>query len=245
MGSAAGVQVIRWCGQQARTGPWRGDRDVAYLSPLAGGSAPSVAFVHRCLDQLAADGFTRVVTTALGPLEQPGFLAAGFRVQERLRVLTHDLGRLPPAAPPHRGEWRMRACRPADVEAVLVVDHLAFADFWRLDRSGLDDAVSATPRVRFNVAWQPETDQVIGYAVTGRAGRRGFLQRLAVHPDHQGAGVGRALVLDGLRWLRRWRAEQAVVNTQLDNSAALALYQSVGFYQEPPGLLVLSAGLRP
>lgn len=245
MGSAAGVQVIRWCGQEARTGPWRGERGVAYLSPLAGSPAPSAAFVHRCLDQLAADGFTRVVTTALGPLEQPAFLAAGFRVQERLRVLTHDLGPLPADASPHGGEWRLRASRPADLHAVLAVDHLAFTDFWQLDRSGLDDAVSATPRVRFQVAWRRETGQVIGYAVTGRAGRRGFVQRLAVHPDHQGLGVGRGLVLDGLRWLRRWRGERAVVNTQLDNLAALALYLSVGFYQDPPGLLVLSAGLRP
>jgi ribosomal protein S18 acetylase RimI-like enzyme len=83
----------------------------------------------------------------------------------------------------------------------------------------------------------------VGYAVTGRAGRRGFLQRLAVQPDHQRGGLGRALVLDGLRWLRRWRAERAVVNTQLENDAALALYENLGFRREPSGLSVLGAGL--
>ena len=43
----------------------------------------------------------------------------------------------------------------------------------------------------------------LGYAICGRAGRRGFVQRLAVDPARHGSGVGRALVLDGLGWLRR------------------------------------------
>ena len=51
----------------------------------------------------------------------------------------------------------------------------------------------------------------------GRAGPRGYLQRLAVHPDHQRAGLGGALVVDGLRWLRRWGAKEVLVNTQEGN----------------------------
>ena len=50
-------------------------------------------------------------------------------------------------------------------------------------------------------------------------------------------------VLDGLRWLKRWRCERVVVNTQLQNGAALALYESLGFTREPSGLSVLSLGL--
>jgi ribosomal protein S18 acetylase RimI-like enzyme len=57
--------------------------------------------------------------------------------------------------------------------------------------------------------------------------------------------VGRALVLDGLSWLRRRGAERVVVNTQLENRKALALYESLGFRRESRGLSVLSAGVRP
>jgi ribosomal protein S18 acetylase RimI-like enzyme len=52
-------------------------------------------------------------------------------------------------------------------------------------------------------------------------------------------------VLDGLAWLERRGVERAVVNTQLENRKALALYESLGFRREPRGLSVLSAGVRP
>ena len=44
---------------------------------------------------------------------------------------------------------------------------------------------------------------VVAYAITGRAGDIGYLQRLAVDPDHHHRGIGSALVLDSLGWARR------------------------------------------
>lgn len=72
---------------------------------------------------------------------------------------------------------------------------------------------------------------------------RGYVQRLAVHPDAQGQGLGRRLLLDGLHWMQRGGAWVASVNTQFDNSPALALYESVGFREEDFGLSVLAATL--
>jgi len=231
-----GVDVIKWGPERARAGPWRGDQRVAYLSPVADAPVPSAAFISRCLEQLAARGYQQVVTGALSPAESRGFLAAGFEISEQLHLLAHDMRQLPDATSPVplRRAWKR------DQAVVLSVDHAAFPPFWRLDPSGLIDAVRATPQVRYRVA---ELDQIVGYAITGRAGRRGYIQRLAVHPDQSGNGIGAGLVADGLRWLRRWRCDQAVVNTQLDNGRALALYERLGFRRQPLGLSVLSAGL--
>jgi GNAT superfamily N-acetyltransferase len=240
MGRPGDVQVIRWCGEEARTAPWRGDRSTALLTPLSEVSGPSTAFLSRCLDELAAHGFSRVLTPALGPLEQVPYMGAGFRVEERLAVLTHDLRRLP--RPPRIPSICLRRGRMSDRPEVLVVDNLAFSEFWRLDWRGIEEALAATPLSRWRVAVNG-AGSVIGYAVTGRAGGRGFLQRLAVHPEQCGRGVGRTLVLDGLRWLRRWRVEQVLVNTQVGNFRALALYEGLGFRAGPAGLSVLSAGL--
>ena len=233
---AAKADVIRWGRERVRTGPWRGDRQVAYLSPLPDAPLPSALFVRRCLEQLADRGYQRVITSALSPAEQAGFLGAGFEVHERLHLLEHDLHDVPRV-----DTAVLRRAAPEDQAAVLAVDGRAFPAFWRIDEASLGEALSATPNSRFRVAGRAGV--VVGYAVTGRAGRRGFLQRLAVDPDHQRHGLGRALCVDALRWLRRWRVERAVVNTQMGNEAALALYESLGFRRETAGLSVLSAAL--
>ncbi|MGI8685146.1 MAG: GNAT family N-acetyltransferase [Acidimicrobiales bacterium] len=235
--SAANIDVIRWGRERVRTGPWRGDRDVAYLTPLPDAPLPSAVFVRRCLDQLAARGFQRVITSALSPAEQAGFLGAGFEVHERLHLLEHDLRHVPRA-----DLAALRRGSADDHPSVLAVDGRAFPSFWRIDETSLGEALNATPNSRFRVA--ALDGGVVGYAVTGRAGRRGFLQRLAVDPDEQRRGLGRALCIDALRWLRRWRVEQAVVNTQMGNEAALTLYESLGFRREAAGLSVLSAALE-
>lgn len=209
---------------------------MACLTPLPDAPVPSTAFVRRCVGELSARGYSKVVTSALAPAEQDAFLVAGFAVEEQLHLLGHDLARLP-AVPRHP----LRRGRRRDRGAVLAVDRAAFPSFWRIDAAGLDEAVQATTRARFRVA--PGPSGVVAYAVTGRSGRRGFLQRLAVDPGCQRQGLGRALCVDGLAWLRRWRCERAVVNTQIGNDAAVALYESVGFVHEAERLCVLSLDL--
>ena len=237
--AAPDVDVIRWGRERARTVPWRGSPQIALLTPLPGAPVPSLAFVRRCLDTLNARGFTAVVTGALAPVEQRAFLAAGFAEAERLHLLSHDLTDLPAGKVPGA---RLRKARAGDRLQVLRIDHVAFPSFWQLDDTGLDDALTATPHARFQVAVDDATRRVVGYAISGRSGRNGYLQRLAVDPAEQGRGLGRWLVLDGLRWLSRWRADQCVVNTQWGNEVALGLYERVGFHRLPQGLAVLSMG---
>jgi ribosomal protein S18 acetylase RimI-like enzyme len=195
--------------------------------------------VRHCLRTLSNQGYTRVVTGALSPLEQAGFLAAGFDVEERLRLLAIELsGELPrvPSGPPIRRVPRWR--RPE----VLAVDRSAFMEFWQFDSAALLDALRATPAVRFRTILA-STGEAVAYAICGRSGGRGFVQRLAVRPDVQRSGTGARLLLDGLHWMRRHGVVRAVVNTQVGNDAALSLYLKTGFREEPTGLSVLSTGL--
>lgn len=226
--------------ERVRVGRWRHDSDVAVLSPAPETPLPSTGFLLRCLDTLAADGYSAVVTAALAVPEQLAFLAAGFREQEWLRLLAHDLHDLPsmPDAP-------LRRATDDDRPAVLAVDAASFSSFWQLDEWSLQDALEATPAARFRVATGPVVDDaVVGYAISGRTQRRGYVQRLAVHPAWRGRGLASALVLDGLRWMRRRGVDRAVVNTQLDNRAARGLYLRLGFREEPEGLAVLRHELR-
>lgn len=233
------VSVIRRGRERVRAAPWRGDGAVALITVTPEAPFLSADFVRHCLSTLAGQGFSRVVTGALSPLEQAGFLAAGFGVEEQLHLLGLDLtGTLPPLPRTPRLA-RVPARRRTDV---LSVDRAAFSEFWRFDELALRDALHATPAVRFRMAarrWGP----VDGYAICGRSGGRGYVQRLAVHPEAQGRGTGRRLLLDGLHWMASHGVGRALVNTQTTNRAALALYRAVGFREEPVGLSVLSAGL--
>ncbi|MCU1369680.1 MAG: acetyltransferase [Ilumatobacteraceae bacterium] len=225
----------RWWGARAhlQVAAWRGSDHTVLMSPVPDRPAPGPADILRELDRLASLGVERVLTGALHQGELSPFLAAGFVEHERLHLLRHDLGGLPapPAPVKLRRAWRR------DQPEILTIDERAFDSFWALDRRGLDDAVRATPASRFRVAVD---GAITGYAITGRAADRGYLQRLAVDPQRHREGIGAALVADCLRWLRRSGARVAVVNTQERNGGALALYLATGFVLEPHGLTVLS-----
>jgi ribosomal protein S18 acetylase RimI-like enzyme len=228
-----GHRLLPGTDPRLRVGPWRGDGTVAHLAP--GRGRPTLATVHRAVEDLAANGYRTAITGALSAPDQLPFRQAGFEVHERLHLLVRNLDRLPDTAPAD-----LRRGHPSDRARVLEVDAAAFPAFWRLDGPGLTDALAATPSARFRVATDPaQGRRVIGYAVTGRAGPRGYLQRLAVEPGHQRTGIGGALVVDGLRWLRRWGAKEVLVNTQEGNEPAVRLYESLGFGLRPEGLAVL------
>jgi ribosomal protein S18 acetylase RimI-like enzyme len=227
-------ETIEQRGERARLASWRADGQVAHLSPTA--LRPlSAAFVDSCLDRLRARGFTYVVTSALSAEECSGFLRAGFDVQEELELLAHDLSAIPSVRHRLRRPW------PSDRPRVLEVDAIAFDAFWRLHQGGLDDALGATPKVRFRV--HGRRDRLDGYVIGGRGAGTGYVQRLAVHPSARGAGLGRSMVADVLRWMRRRGAGRALVNTQQTNEAALSLYVACGFRVLPEGLRVLARPL--
>jgi ribosomal protein S18 acetylase RimI-like enzyme len=220
-----------------RVGPWQADARVAVVGLPPDAPTPTVAGVRRCLDRLAEAGYSAAMTSALHPREALPFETAGFAEHDRLRVLAHALTDLDPPRPAVVG-LRLRRATDADAEDALAVDRRAFPDEWRIDRAMLAEARAATPVSRFRVAVLD--GEVAGYAVTGRGGRQGFLQRLATDPAVAGRGVASALVVDALRWARRHRARRVLVNTQRENRRALDLYLRLGFVPTPTDLVVLS-----
>ena len=124
------------------------------------------------------------------------------------------------------------------------MDIAAFDAGWDLDIAGIRDACRATPAHRIRLA-VTATDEPAGYMITGRSGSTGFVQRLAVKPEHQGQGVGTALLQDGLRWLARHRVHEVLVNTHLDNGRALHLYERWGFRRLDEHLYVMETTASP
>lgn len=216
-----------------RVRAWRNDRRLAELITEPMGGLVSPAEVGAALADASAQGFTGVVTPALPPYEWRPYLDAGLEIRERLHLLGRDLLALP--ADGDQPLVRVPRARFADL---VRIDHAAFDGFWSMDEAAIREAMRATLSSRLRM-----TAAATGYALFGRAGERGYLQRLAVHPDAQGQGLGTRLVVDGLRWLRRRRVTEVLVNTQESNTHAVDVYEHLGFRHRPGGLAVLHAEL--
>jgi ribosomal protein S18 acetylase RimI-like enzyme len=222
-------------GKRYRSGPWKGRAEVAMVTtfsdfPLTGGD------VEALVARLHAQGVARILTAALTPEEATGFEAAGFVVDRTLALLQRPIDEPIPAPAVPLKRWRRRSLAP-----ILEIDNAAFDEFWAFDEVAMRDAMSATPHRVLKV----NRDQPLeAYALTGLAGSRGYLQRLAVSPRATGRGLGRALVSDSLRWMRWHGATEAFVNTQTDNDRALDLYRRMGFEPESEGLVIMAYDLE-
>ena len=211
--------------------------------PLSPAHTLTTVALAKAREALGSQGFDEIVTAAVAPPERAAFVRDGFEEREHLHLLRHDLTGLPPIRRrrPWRSDHRIERGTRADRAAVLDLDARTFDDFWHLDDDGLTDAMEATPVSRLRVIRDPG---IVGYAVAGRAGTQGFLQRLAVDPTRQGAGLGSALVHDALHWMRRRGATIAWVNTQEANARALGLYEHLGFRPAGHNLTVLARAVK-
>ncbi len=125
-----------------------------------------------------------------------------------------------------------------DDDAWLSVNNRAFADHpeqghWTL----------ATLRERVHAPWfdpqgflvapDPNGPGLIGSCWTkihtDTSPVLGEIYVIAVDPAHHGQGWGRSLTVAGLRWLADAGIEHAMLYTEATNTAAVALYASLGF----------------
>ena len=71
--------------------------------------------------------------------------------------------------------------------------------------------------------------EVLGYAVTMRAGDVVDLQRIAVRPDRQRQGLAALLLADVLAAARAAGADRMLLEVSAANAAAVAFYDAQGF----------------
>jgi GNAT superfamily N-acetyltransferase len=65
------------------------------------------------------------------------------------------------------------------------------------------------------------------WAQSGR--RRGWIEYIGVRPENRRQGLGRAVLLAGLRQLQAAGAETALLGTNTANKSAIKLYETTGF----------------
>jgi ribosomal protein S18 acetylase RimI-like enzyme len=217
--------------------PWSFSTDIAHLVFYNQSRVPSPDDVRKWMAELSRLGYRSVRTGALGLVGSSVVAELDFQLVQTLALLEHND---PASAPPTKVETsRLPFTR---LQQASNTDVAAFGAVWGIDATTIADMSTATPAHRMrSIGGNGPT--LNGYAVSGRDGRLGFLQRLAVDPAAQRRGIGSALVADSLRWLARWRCARVLVNTHVDNTAALALYHRMGFVTLPDQLRVFERNL--
>lgn len=225
-----------------RLRPWPNDPTVAHLVFVDHRGVPTIDDFARACDQALRRGARSVRTSALFPSAATAARAAGFEPIDLLALLQRDLTaatvRLPPTSHP------IEAMQPWHHGRAARVDRAAFGPLWGNDGAGLRDVRRATPvhHARIVPAGRPART-LAGFAISGAAGDIGYLQRLAVAPERRREGIARDLVVDALRWMAGRGLPRALVNTGTTNTAAIALYEGLGFTRLPDVLTIAERSL--
>lgn len=233
-------------GVSARAHRYTGVPGMALVVVPDGAAVPMPEHFRVWSRTLADHGFTSMRTGALAPRQADQARQAGLRCVQELALLELNISKFDDARP-HTRTHRTHRLRRTQLTAIAQIDCAAFGPGWWLDANMLSDVRNATPMHRARVVHRPGPRQagnpVAGFLISGRAGRTGYVQRLAVHPDVHRAGLATDLLTDSLRWMRRARLQRAFVNTHVDNEAALALYRAHGFVDLPERLRVFEGSI--
>ena len=126
-------------------------------------------------------------------------------------------------------EAYVRSVSDVDIPAVVAVDRAAFSPHWWYSEATVRRKMGVS--AHFVVAELAR--EVVGYAEGELRSQVAHLNRIAVHPVHQGRGIGELLLRDALLAFWRDGAKQVSLNTQIDNQHSQRLYHHLGF--EPTG----------
>lgn len=184
------------------------------------------------MEELHRRGARRVRVWTYHPDLAAGLLEEGFIPERELRQLRIGLPAPPPVFP---AGVDVRGFRPgADEEEWLRVNNAAFAGHpengaWTMDILRARERQSWFDPEGLRMAW--DTAGLAGFCWTKRhEGPLGEIYVIAVAPDRRRRGLGRALVLEGLRYLHEQReATTGMLYVDAANQAGLDLYEWIGF----------------
>lgn len=137
-----------------------------------------------------------------------------------------------------------------DIPALNAVFSEAFTDRYRRDgligvrvphlnpavwRFAISDAEGGA------MAWRDSRGQIIAFNIAHRSGVEGWMGPLAVHPDHQGHGIGKSVVIAGVEWLKERGAKVIGLETMPRTMDNVGFYSALGF---TPGRLTVTLTLE-
>jgi ribosomal-protein-alanine N-acetyltransferase len=149
--------------------------------------------------------------------------SSNFHPTTEVVMLIWDSGEIPREHP--SAEISIRPMSVDDLTRVEILDQSSFGPLWHNSRTSLEYAFNQAA-----IATIADIDgDIVGYQISTAMQLGGHLARLATHPQYQRLGIGHAILRDLLIQFKQRGASRITVNTQEDNLASIALYESAGF----------------
>jgi ribosomal protein S18 acetylase RimI-like enzyme len=121
-----------------------------------------------------------------------------------------------------------RPFQPADTEAVVALwEACGLVRPWNDPVKDIARKASVQPEL-FLVAVEPDAT-VVGAGMAGFDGHRGWVNYLAVRPDRQGGGLGRAFMAEFERLLTERGCPKLNLQVRAGNERVIAFYESLGY----------------
>ncbi len=118
-------------------------------------------------------------------------------------------------------------------------DRSVVADLWRLalpqpsGRNDPDSDISRKMQVQPELFFVAATDgSIVGTAMAGYDGHRGWIYYVVVHPDRRRGGVGRGLVVHAEKALRDIGCVKINLQVRAGNEQVVGFYTALGYVTE-------------
>ena len=121
----------------------------------------------------------------------------------------------------------LRSYEPGDREALVALWSICeLTRPWNNPHRDIDRKLA---RDGDNLLVLEEDNQLIGSVMVGYEGHRGWVNYLAVHPDHQRQGLGRLLMNEAERRLRDLGCAKVNLQVRASNETAREFYRQIGY----------------